>query len=543
MARSKVLVLGLDGYENSLGDAMMAAGELPALAALRDSSTHALLDHGPAQRTGLAWEHVASGLSPEDAGRWSAVGFDPATYQVWQEGTVLTPFPHGLKARTVVFDTPYFDLERADQVQGLVGWGAHDPGIPPSSRPAALFGEMVARFGAYPAKEHIYGLPWPCPERCRRMASGLVEAVQRRADASLWLLQERCPDWELGVVVVSELHSAIEGLWHGIDPGHPLRQHRSAAPAGEGLRQVYRAVDRLVERFLAAFPDAVVVAFSTGGMGANHSDVLSMALLSELLHREAFGTPLMGERSDWAAAPDGLPMLAPEENWHAAVRRLFPAPAVPAARLQHRIGQRLRAFLPGRGHPSAEGGQPEILALDWMPATRYQPFWSSMRAFALPSFYDGRIRINLVGRESHGLVRPEDYTAVCDELVALLQECHDPRSGEGLVEAVERPGQGRDPRLLGPTESDLVIVWRGALALSHPRHGTLGPLPYRRTGGHTGPYGMALLRSQDLTPGDLGLRSTFDVVPTILALLGEAPPRQLSGESLLPGAVAATGGR
>ncbi|MCP9834739.1 MULTISPECIES: alkaline phosphatase family protein [unclassified Cyanobium] len=543
MARSKVLVLGLDGYENTLGDAMMAAGELPALAALRVSAAHALLDHGPAQRTGLAWEHVASGLSPEDAGRWSAVGFDPATYRVWQEGTVLTPFPHGLKARTVVFDTPYFDLKRADQVQGLVGWGAHDPGIAPSSRPAALFGEMVDRFGTYPAKEHIYGLPWPCPDRCRRMATGLVEAVQRRADASLWLLQQRCPDWELGVVVVSELHSAIEGLWHGVDPGHPLRDHRSASPAGEGLRQVYQAVDQLVGRFLAAFPEAVVVAFSTGGMGPNHSDVLSMALLSELLHREAFGTPLMGERPDWSGAPDGLPMLAPEDNWHAAMRSLIPTPTAPSPLLGHRIVRRLRSWLPSRFQPSSQGRQPEILTLEWMPATRYQPFWSSMRAFALPSFYDGRIRINLVGRESHGLVQPQDYGAVCDELVALLQECRDPRSGDGIVQAVELPAQGRDPRSLGPTESDLVIIWRGALALSHPRHGTLGPLPYRRTGGHTGTHGMLLLRSQQLAPGDLGLRSTFDVVPTILALLGEAPPRPLSGRSLLPDAVAATSAR
>jgi predicted AlkP superfamily phosphohydrolase/phosphomutase len=178
-----------------------------------------------------------------------------------------------------------------------------------------------------------------------------------------------------------------------------------------------------------------------------------------------------------------------------------------------------------------------------MPATRYQPFWSSMRAFALPSFYDGRIRINLVGRESHGLVQPQDYGAVCDELIALLLECRDPRTGEGIVEVVERPAGGRDPRSLGPTESDLVIVWRGALALSHPRHGTIGPLPYRRTGGPTGPHGMVLVRSQDLAPGDHGLRSTFDVVPTILALLGEAPPRSLSGRSLLPDIVAATSGR
>src|SRR5512147_2670858 len=88
----RVLAIGLDGYEPSLGDELMAAGELPALARLRERSARFTLDHGPAQRTGLAWEHVATGLSPDDAKRWSAVGFDLDTYEVWQEGTSLEPF-------------------------------------------------------------------------------------------------------------------------------------------------------------------------------------------------------------------------------------------------------------------------------------------------------------------------------------------------------------------------------------------------------------------------------------------------------------------
>jgi hypothetical protein len=48
----RVLAIGLDGYEPSLGDELMAAGELPALARLRERSARFTLDHGPAQRTG-----------------------------------------------------------------------------------------------------------------------------------------------------------------------------------------------------------------------------------------------------------------------------------------------------------------------------------------------------------------------------------------------------------------------------------------------------------------------------------------------------------
>jgi len=87
-----VLAIGLDGLEVSLAERLMAAGDMPALADLRKRAVRFVLDHGPAQRTGLAWEHVASGLSPEASGRWAAVEFDPSTYQVWQEGARFTPW-------------------------------------------------------------------------------------------------------------------------------------------------------------------------------------------------------------------------------------------------------------------------------------------------------------------------------------------------------------------------------------------------------------------------------------------------------------------
>ena len=165
---------------------------------------------------------------------------------------------------------------------------------------------------------------------------------------------------------------------------------------------------------------------------------------------------------------------------------------------------------------------------------RYQPHWRSMHAFALPSYYDGRIRINLSGRESRGCVPVSEYEAQCGELEALLRACRDPATGEEVVEHVERVG-GRDPLTLGPTESDIVIVWKGTFcALEHPTLGRVGPVPLRRTGGHTGRFGLAYLSNAGSEVGDHGVRSSFDVVPTLFELLGEMPPDGLSGASLLP---------
>jgi hypothetical protein len=533
-----VLAIGLDGYEASLGDRLMSNGELPALAALRRRSARFVLDHGPAQRTGLAWEHVSSGLSPEAAGRWAAVCFDPRSYAVWQEGTSLTPFMGRLDVRTVVFDTPYFDLSKAPAVEGLVNWGAHDPGVPSGARPAGLLSEFESRFGAYPARDWIYGFAWPSPERCRAMGQALTQAAGVRADAARWLLGERLPEWDLAMVVVSEPHSAIEGLWHGVDETHPLHRLPSSGPAGDGLRAVYRAVDRLVGMLVEAFPEATTVVFSTGGMGPNRSDVASMVLLPELLYRHAFGRPLMQRHAPWTEAPAGIPLLGEDANWSRDVSALIPedrSARVAARRAVSRfIPERVKRVLRGAGSgPDPAATTPVRSSLGWMPATRYQRYWHAMRAFALPSFYDGRVRVNLAGRERNGRVSLSEYNAVCDEIEALVRDCLDPVTGEPVVECFERPGEGRDPRTLGATEADLVITWRGSLAIDHRVLGRVGPVPYRRPGGHTGPVGLAYCTGSGIAPGDRGVRSSFDVVPTLIELVGATPPPGLSGTSLL----------
>jgi hypothetical protein len=336
------------------------------------------------------------------------------------------------------------------------------------------------------------------------------------------MFAERLPDWELGLLVIAEYHSAVEGLWHGVDPSHPLHGLPSAEPARHGLEAVYEEGDRLIGRMVDLFPDARFAVFNLHGMGPNHADLPCMALLPELLYRRSFGKPCMGPPV-WPVTADGVPLITGDGTWEDEIDRILPRPV----RRPGRLGRGLAA-LRARLRPSGDGGLP----LAWMPSDRYAPFWPRMRAFAMPSFYDGQVRINLKGREARGLVDRADYEDELDAIEALVRACRDPLSGEPVVAEVVRTG--RLGHRIGQSEADMNLVWReGVLGLAHPVYGTIGPLPCRRAGGHTGRTGVAWFAGPGIRPGDYPTRSAFDVVPTIVDMLGERPAVRISGTSAL----------
>lgn len=532
--REPLLVLGLDGYDPIVGKQLMAEGKLPHLERLAETSAVVDLDHGEAKRTGLAWEHFATGLNPSDANRFSAVDFDPDSYSCIQSGTRLPPFTQDIGRKVVIFDAPYFDLAQSPDTNGLVGWGAHDPGVAPTSKPAAMAKQVRQKFGDYPAKQWIYGHTWPSPENTRRSGEDLTRATRLRAKIAKWMLTEQQPDWELAVVVVSELHSATEALWHGVDPSHPLADAPSASAAGKALVDVYEAVDELVGELLAALPNAGVIAFNMHGMGSNTADVPSMALLPELMYRRHFGKALLQ-----APSPDpivGLAMPPEQEDWSNTMRRYLPhvdadptnKPAttrVLTPKIRAQVKKLLAPMLPPR-HLK--------LSLGWMPTAWYASYWSDMDAFAFPAFYDGQIRVNLAGREARGCVDPADYANKLDELEQVLWGCLHPTTGSKLVRTIVR-NHRNDPLQLGPTEADLIIVWDGITdSIRHEKYGLIGPFPYRRPGGHTGGHGIALIRGANVAPSQHLQRSAFDVVPSILDWLDVTDRKTISGESFLP---------
>lgn len=527
--KQRLIVIGLDGYEDRIAQVMMAEGDLPNMKAVFDASASIDLDHGRNKLSGLSWEHFAVGQAPEVYGRLSAVDFDPSTYIASQTLTRTPPFLKRAGSRVVALDVPYFDLASIPDMHGFANWGAHDPGVTPFARPATLLDEINEKFGPYKAADDIYGFVWPDAEKAEAAGARLAAALRQRADITRWMLSERTPDWDMAITVVSELHSSIEPLWHGFDQDHPLHNLPSARPAGEGLREVYRELDRMVGQMQEAFPDAAIALFWMHGMGSNNADVASMLLLPELLYRHATGETNFEAPARWQNLNGLMPPLQPGERWEQAVTDEMGHAELRRRPLMSRVRRKLSRYIPG---VFGSAPHPEVF-LGWMPGMHYSFAWPDMEAFALPSFYDGRIRLNVVGREKNGKIAQDEYPAALDRIRDLLLACRDVQTGECVIDDIYFTSRD-DPMAVPDSTGDIEILWAGEpLVFRHPELGTIGPAPIRRTGGHTGGLGRFYLKANGVLPGHHGKADALDVSPTMDAWLGLPPNPELTGESFL----------
>jgi len=281
-------------------------------------------------------------------------------------------------------------------------------------------------------------------------------------------------------------------------------------------------------------------------------DAAATVLLPELLHRLHVGRRALDgpDLDTWRGAGCPPVLLEPGMPWHRYVRDRFhdgsPDLVRRLGRLApprvYRLGRRLAgkpalydpAELPGSTPPEvdlATVGPWRHRDIDWQVTSWYRRHWPVMPWFCVPTFDDALLRINLVGRESRGVVPRDGYGQACADATAFVQQLTDARTGRPAVAEVValRAADPLDPS--GPN-ADLLVRWQGAPdALLHPTLGLVGPVPHARTGGHSS-NGFAFVAGPGIDPGDRGVRPAAALTPTVLSLLGSRAPG-VEGTSLL----------
>ena len=169
-----------------------------------------------------------------------------------------------------------------------------------------------------------------------------------------------------------------------------------------------------------------------------------------------------------------------------------------------------------------------------MPVAEASIDWSRTVAWGDGGYY-GRLFLNVKGREPNGIVEPERYEGVRDELIAGLEAMPGP-DGELLGTKVFRPQDVYpDVRGIAP---DLIVYfgdldWRSVGSIGNPSVYTYenDTGPDGANHDRTGVFAMSNLPGQPMGKVD-GL-SLVDVGPTVLSLYGIEAPGGAVGRSFL----------
>lgn len=539
-----VIAIGLDSGDPDVCNRWMEQGHLKNLARLRERGTYVPLVNIPFAAAEAGWTTVFTGVRPERTGFWSQIRLreDYGTDYIFAYDYDEYPLFYALgdDFRVAAIDLPQAGLSKHVNGIQVLGYGAHSPQTPRVSEPKDVLPRLIEKYGDHPTYETDHALLWKRGQLAR-LPKGLSKGAGLRGRICAdFLRQER---WDLLLTVFGELHSAGHFLYHISEPDHPFHEpYKNIIGKGRNpLLEVADAVDAAIGEIVAAAPeDATFVIFSQEGMAPNNLDLTSMVFLSELLYRHSFPGQygLGGGRPGENAAPGPMITKPLSFGWTRATWSTRHDDNKLRSFIRRNLLMEFADIMDRVTDGPTVPHNPNNFHPHWMSPLWYSPEWPKMKAFALPSFSDGYLRINLKGRDKEGIVAPEDYEALCDELTQHIMALKDARTGKPVAAEVIRTrtrDNYDDPKL---ADADLVVRWteEPADVVDSPTFGRIGPIPHRRSGGHN-EHAFAILAGPGIAAGaTLPEAHCLDVPPTILQLMGAPIPDRLDGKPLLPAA-------
>ncbi|MDH3702661.1 MAG: alkaline phosphatase family protein [Alphaproteobacteria bacterium] len=490
---SRMFIIGLDAADKDLIERWAGDGELPAFRSLMDSSVWGDIENPRGLEAGSCWPTFYFGLTPGETGQFDGARyFDSEHYEhvsfrpdEARRDAIWTTLSKAGKLCGVI-DAPYsFPVNDINGIK-LVDRGAHVPAggsdyMDFRTHPAALADEIIERFGEDPANGHSSDFfNVDTAGGIKKFRDLYVERIENKTALALHYWRDR--PWDFFLTCFTEAHCVGHRCWHVHDTDHPDHDAAVAAEVGDPVKAIYIALDRAIGRLVeAARGEARVLVYLSHGMGPGYSGT---RLLDRILARldnaptHTRSGPVMSvARAAWRAMPD-------------AIRR-------PLKPLRHRVYN--------------DGFQPN------RKGRRFFEVFANDRT--------GGIRINLAGREKHGIVQAgAEYEAVCAQLIADIGELTNAETGTPLAAEITRVRDHYSGDFLDCLP-DILVTWNRAHPINaahSPKIGTLDKtgLMLPRSGDHL-PFGRFFGVAPDWPCQRLNDRVRVqDLAPTIAGLFG-----------------------
>ena len=427
---SSVLAIGIDAAESTIVRQMIEQNELPALKSLLSGGKWLEVRSPSPIGSGTVWPTFLTGSEPIAHGIYSEWKWLPETMSLRRyEGHHLTPFWKSLAEQDVsigVFDVPFAPPVGITRGFEVCEWWAHDSTAAGLRAGPDAIQSLVQTAPAHPLSSNRFVTATPeSKTNIAELAEACSAGARLRGSLAQQLINETKP--RLSIVVFPEVHHAGHQLWHTLAPDNALYQQLERNGPPLLLKDVHRAVDQQIGELIDSSNAETVMVFALHGM---RPALGFPAFLGPLLCERGFAELASWRAQSWTKR--GLSAFA-------AVKRNAPAPL---KRLYYQVTPSTATYKLAR---------PTMLpAYDWQKT----------RAFSLPTDQYGWIRVNLIGREAEGIVSPDEYDELCDELSEMLSQLASD-SGELLVENVLRAATGAERARVNPLP-DLVVHWRDA---------------------------------------------------------------------------------
>jgi predicted AlkP superfamily phosphohydrolase/phosphomutase len=503
---TRVLIIGADSADPDLLERWGAAGDLPNLMRLRSQGSFGRVANALGCDAGSAWSTFHSGLNPGRQPQYDGMRyFDAESYRFKfypPQKAAPTIFDELSEAgkRCFVMDAPFAHLARTINGISIVDWGAHDS--------ATGDGKMVYETVPKAVAQEILDLVGPDPRGGIMCDDDLPETIadyRRFLDIHLDRIRKKTKivthflakgGWDYFEPVYCDIHCVGHDLWHINDKSHPRYRADFEAALGEPLRECFRVLDEGIGQILSMIDERTLTLFyASHGIGPQYTGTGLLDRILDTLEKgvrvEGSGRTLKGRlRGLWRSIPPDLREAV------MPIKRHF------SGTLLHDL------FLPDR------------------EKRRFFEVYCTNGA--------GGVRINLKGREAHGIVEPAEYENLLLKLTADLMTLRNAETGAPLIQNIVRlhevfPG----PYAAGLP--DLALIWNRTASIrvvTSEKTGTIAQeYSDARTGDHTND-GLFIAAGRGIRAGGLNhpVRSV-DFAPTIRGLFA-LPARATDGEPI-----------
>jgi predicted AlkP superfamily phosphohydrolase/phosphomutase len=501
-----MLVLGLDAADAVLIEKWSDEGILPTFKFLRKEGTWVSFKHHGPLPSAAVWPSIYTGTHPGKHGIYNGLPLklgQQAVDFVKPSECAQPPFWQILDIngkRSIIMDVPFnYPVTDFHGIQ-ILDWGTYERNYESHSLPGEILAEISNRFGAYP-----FGIEMTrdVPTRARhfqRVRRQLLAGVALKGKVVKWWASDR--RWDFLMAVFCETHPVGHDFWSFDSNGQSKSACAVPTEFKNTIRDVYKAVDQEIGEIIADLDERTTLLLLSGqGMGPNYA---SWHVIPKVL--KGLGYLVAMSKHDRRRAS--------QTNWLGEIRDLVP--------LEWR--RSVSRYLPGglRDYLRVYGFNSHI-------------DWSQTRAFHLPTDLYGYIRINLKGREPHGIVEPgSEYKDLCWQISEAFEELVNAHTGKRIVREVFHT----DRLFPGPQRKrlpDLIIVWQDEALISGAYSEKIGRVngisPDLRSGNHR-PHGFAIFYGPGIGKQQVSEGHLADVAPTILKYFGLKPPSNLDGRSL-----------